>query len=51
MSAAIADQRTPSSAVASFLKRPPRLLIGGEWVESASDSVVPVYDPAPRREV
>ncbi|HEU4618172.1 MAG TPA: aldehyde dehydrogenase family protein [Gammaproteobacteria bacterium] len=51
MSVAIAEQPSPSPAVASFLKRPPRLFIGGEWVESRSDSVVPVYDPATGRQI
>ncbi|HEX5419853.1 MAG TPA: aldehyde dehydrogenase family protein [Gammaproteobacteria bacterium] len=46
MSVAIAAQPAPSPAVAAFLKRPPRLLIGGEWVEPVSDSLVPVFDPA-----
>src|SRR5690606_4239298 len=34
-----------------FLKKPARLLIGGEWVESASDSTVPVFDPATGQQV
>ncbi len=34
MSVAIATQPAPSAGVASFLRRPGRLLIGGEWVES-----------------
>jgi phenylacetaldehyde dehydrogenase len=51
MSVAIAEQPTPSPAVAAFLKKPARLLIGGEWVESASDSTVPVYDPATGQQV
>ncbi|MDX1562599.1 MAG: aldehyde dehydrogenase family protein, partial [Gammaproteobacteria bacterium] len=30
----------------SFLKRAPRLLINGEWVESQGDATIPVIDPA-----
>src|SRR5690606_35463567 len=43
---AIAAQPAPSPAVAEFLRRPPRLLIGGEWVEPLSDKTVPLFDPA-----
>ena len=32
--------------VATFLARPHKLLIGGEWVEAASGKVFPVYNPA-----
>lgn len=46
MTAQIAPQREPSPNVARFLKRKPRLLIGGEWVESRSASRIPVVDPA-----
>ena len=42
----IARQPEPSATVARFLKRPPRLLIGGEWVESRSAATIPVIDPA-----
>jgi len=42
----IARQPEPSATVARFLKRPPRLLIGGEWVESRSSAQIPVMDPA-----
>ncbi len=51
MSVAIAEQPAPSSAVAAFLGRPPRLFIGGEWVEPKSSGVVPVYDPSTGRQV
>ena len=51
MSVAIAAQPTPSTVVASFLRRPARLLIGGEWVESESATRVPVTDPATGREI
>jgi phenylacetaldehyde dehydrogenase len=47
----IAAQPAPSPAVANFLKRAPRLLIGGEWVESKSQSRIPVMDPATGREI
>ena len=47
----IAPQPAPSPAVAKFLKRPPRLLIGGEWVESKSQGRIPVMDPATGREI
>ena len=51
MSVAIAAQPKPSAAVASFLKRPARLLIGGEWVASASAASIPVTDPATGTEI
>jgi phenylacetaldehyde dehydrogenase len=47
----IAPQPEPSPAVAKFLKRAPRLLIGGEWVESRSQSRIPVLDPATGKEI
>jgi phenylacetaldehyde dehydrogenase len=47
----IAAQPEPSPAVAKFLKRAPRLLIGGEWVESRSQSRLPVVDPATGKEI
>ena len=49
--ASIAPQPEPSAAVARFLKRPPKLLIGGEWVDPKSDKRVPVYDPATGRQI
>jgi phenylacetaldehyde dehydrogenase len=51
MSVAIAVQPAPSAAAAAFLARPKRLLIGGEWVASASDVRIPVIDPATGAEV
>ena len=51
MSVAIATQPKPSAVVGSFLRRPARLLIGGEWVESESDSRIPVIDPATGLEI
>jgi phenylacetaldehyde dehydrogenase len=46
MSVAIAAQPKPSAGVSSFLRRPGRLLIGGEWVDSKSSAHIPVMDPA-----
>ena len=51
MSLAIAAQPAPSSGVAAFLRRPARLLIGGEWVQSAAKDRIPVIDPATGVEV
>jgi phenylacetaldehyde dehydrogenase len=46
MTVQIAVQREPTPKVAQFLKRKPRLLINGEWVESRSSDQVLVFDPA-----
>jgi phenylacetaldehyde dehydrogenase len=46
MSTAIAQQPSPSEVVGGFLGRQKQLLIGGEWVDSASDTEIPVIDPA-----
>jgi len=46
MNVAIATQQAPSQSAASFLNRPARLLIGGEWVAPESDVGIPVIDPA-----
>ena len=51
MSVAIAAQPKPSAAVSSFLRRPGRLLIGGESVESKSSIRIPVLDPATGAEI
>jgi phenylacetaldehyde dehydrogenase len=51
MNVAIASQPSPSAAAAAFLKRTPRLLIGGEWVEPESDATISVVDPATGAEV
>jgi phenylacetaldehyde dehydrogenase len=51
MSAAIAAQPTPSDRVAAFLRRPARLLIGGQWLDAESDARIPVIDPATGVEV
>ena len=48
---AIAAQPAPSSAVAQFLKRAPRLFIGNEWVEAKSTGRIPVFDPATGKEI
>ena len=50
-SSQIASQPEPSAAVAKFLKRAPRLFIGGEWVESKSKERISVVDPATGREI
>ena len=51
MSVSIASQPAPSAGVATFLRRPARLLIGGEWVQSESSVRIPVVDPATGSEV
>jgi phenylacetaldehyde dehydrogenase len=51
MSVAIAAQPKPSAGVSSFLRRPGRLLIGGEWVESKSSVRIPVIDPSTGAEI
>lgn len=45
----IADQPAPSESVASFLRRAPRVLIGGEW--RPVEERLRVIDPATGREV
>lgn len=47
----IATQPEPSEPVAKFLKRAPRLFIGGEWVEAKSKERISVVDPATGREI
>jgi phenylacetaldehyde dehydrogenase len=51
MSVSIATQPAPSASVSAFLRRPARLLIGGEWVEPESSSRIAVTDPATGAEV
>jgi phenylacetaldehyde dehydrogenase len=51
MSVSIANQPAPSAGVVSFLRRPARLLIGGEWVQSESNVQIPVVDPATGAEI
>jgi phenylacetaldehyde dehydrogenase len=50
-SATIAPQPAPSAAAARFLQRTPRLLIGGEWVDSRSAERIAVIDPATGHEL
>src|ERR1700722_8450288 len=47
----IATQPEPSAAVAKFLKRPPRLFIGGEWVVAESQGRISAGAPATGREL
>ncbi len=47
----IAAQPNPSTAVAAFLKRKPRLLIAGEWVEASTGGTLDVIDPATGKRV
>src|SRR5689334_13526463 len=42
----IAAQPPISPAITKFIEQPPRLLIGGEWVESQSRAAVDVFDPS-----
>ena len=51
MNVAIATQPAPSGTAAAFLKKPPRLLVNGEWIDSASGTTVPVVDPATGRQI
>ena len=51
MSVAIAAQPAPSAGVAAFLRRPARLLIGGEWVQPAASEHIPVIEPATGAEI
>jgi phenylacetaldehyde dehydrogenase len=51
LSVAIAAQPAPSAGVAAFLRRPARLLIGGEWVQPAASERIPVIDPATGAEI
>ncbi len=51
MSAVIAEQIQPSKPVADFLRRSPRLFIGGEWIDPSSDTTIPVIDPATGRTI
>ncbi len=51
MSAVIAEQSAPSSAVARFLSRRPQLFINNEWVDAKSGKLIPVIDPANGRNI
>jgi len=47
----ISAQPAYSDAIQAFLRRAPRLFIGGEWVESSHDRTIAVYDPSTGREI
>ena len=47
----IAAQPAYSEAVQAFLKREPKLFIGGEWVGSSNGATIAVYDPSTAREI
>jgi phenylacetaldehyde dehydrogenase len=51
VSAVIKSQLDFSPAVSAFLKKEPRLLIGGEWVEPRSQQRIPVIDPASGKQI
>lgn len=51
MSAAIAEQAAPSSAVQAFLRRKPQLFINNEWVDARSGKTIPVVDPSTGAEI
>jgi phenylacetaldehyde dehydrogenase len=51
MSAQIAPQLAPSAEVAKFLKKGPRLLINGQWVEARSGKTLAAEDPATGRQI
>ena len=50
-SVSIAPQPSSSPSVTAFLRRPPRLLIGGQWESSRSGNVLPVVDPATGQQI
>lgn len=45
------DSLEISDATREFLARPPRLLIGGEFVESHSTNIIDVFDPGTGRKI
>ena len=47
----IAEQPSVSEGVARFLRRPPRLLINGAWVEPHGKGRIAVMDPATERQI
>jgi phenylacetaldehyde dehydrogenase len=51
MNAPLARQPDPSPTVAAFLKRSPRLLINGEWIDAGSRKRLPVIDPSTANKV
>ena len=48
---AIAAQPALSAAVSELLKRKPRLLVSGGWVETHGKGGIPVMDPATGRQI
>ena len=40
-----------SPKVREFISSPRKMLIGGQWVDSASGKTFPVYDPATGEEI
>jgi phenylacetaldehyde dehydrogenase len=51
MQSAIAQQPATSETVGQYLGRHKKLLIGGEWIDSASSAEIPVYDPATEKQI
>jgi phenylacetaldehyde dehydrogenase len=47
----MAEQPTPSRPITEFLKRKPRLLVDGAWVEAHGKGRVAVFDPATERQI
>ena len=47
----ISAQPAYSETVSAFLKRAPKLFIGGEWVESSHDRTIAIYDPSTGKEI
>ncbi|HEX8755544.1 MAG TPA: aldehyde dehydrogenase family protein, partial [Steroidobacteraceae bacterium] len=48
---AIAEPPALSGALTEFLKRKPRLLVNGEWIEAHGKRRIPVMDPATERQI
>ena len=48
---AMAEQPALSGALTEFLKRKPRLLVNGEWVEAHGKGRIAVIDPATERQI
>ncbi len=47
----IPEQPSPSGALGEFLKRKPRLLVNGEWVEAHGRTRIAVIDPSTERQI
>ncbi|MGF1550734.1 MAG: aldehyde dehydrogenase family protein [Sphingomonadaceae bacterium] len=47
----IAAQPEYSEAARDFLKREPKLFIGGEWVDSTHEATIAVHDPSTGKEI